>query len=107
MLLLALMVPAFAADPTGTWKSTFEGPEGSIDLFFKFQLSGEALTGSVGGPMGEIPISNGKVDGDSISFTAGGDQFSFDYKGKISGDEMKLEVEGPQGMIELLAKRQP
>lgn len=57
LLWLSLAVSAFAADVTGKWKATGEGPNGSIDIEFNFEKDGEKLTGTAaGGPMGKMPI---------------------------------------------------
>jgi hypothetical protein len=55
------------------------------------------------GPMGgENPISDGKVEGENISFTVamsfGGNEMKIKYKGKVSGDEMTLSMEMEGGM---------
>ena len=57
------------------------------------------------------PISEGKVDGDNVSFAVvrefDGNQFRINYKGKVSGDEMKLtgEMAGMDRTFEMTAKR--
>ena len=70
------------------------------------------LAGTLSGRQGEIPISDGKVSGDDISFTTtvsrGGNEFKVNYKGKISGDEIRFTRvrEGGQGQpAEFTAKR--
>src|SRR5664280_1662610 len=99
---LALMavcsLAALAADASGTWKASMEGPNGMMESTFVLKVDGAKLTGSVTmGEMGEAPISEGKVDGDNVSFAVvrerDGNQFRVNYKGKVSGDEMKLSGE--------------
>ena len=113
---LALMavcsLAALAADASGTWKASMEGPNGMMESTFVLKVDGAKLTGSVTmGEMGEAPISEGKVDGDSVSFAVvrerDGNQFRVNYKGKVSGDEMKLsgEVVGMDRTFEMTAKR--
>jgi hypothetical protein len=69
VLVLFLTLPAFAADPTGKWKAAMQGPDGEMQLTFNFKLDGDKVTGTVEGPMGEMPITEGKMEGDAISFT--------------------------------------
>jgi hypothetical protein len=113
---LALMavcsMVAMAADASGTWKASIETPNGAMENIFTFKVEGDKLTGTVTmGQMGEGAISEGKVDGDSVSFAVvrefNGNQFRINYKGKVSGDEMKMsgEVVGMDRTFEMTAKR--
>ena len=58
-----------------------------------------------------MPISDGKIDGDDISFTQvmefNGNQMKLLYKGKVSGDEIKFtrQREGAERSVEFTAKR--
>ena len=101
---------AFAADVTGKWKASFNTPDGQTrESVFDFKVDGEKLTGSVSGPMGETPISDGKVSGDDISFSVtrsfNGNEFKMRYKGKVSGDEIKFTIEAGERSFEMTAKR--
>jgi hypothetical protein len=85
---------ALASDVTGTWKGTTKGQNGEdMALTFNFKVDGSTLTGNISGPMGDLPISAGKVDGDTISFNVETDQFKAVHKGTVSGDTIKLNVE--------------
>jgi hypothetical protein len=103
LVLLALFaMSASAADVTGTWKGSLESPQGSMDVTFTFKAAGTTLTGSVSNPMGPDanPISEGKIDGDNISFVVavdfGGQGMKINYKGKvISATEMTLSMSFP------------
>jgi hypothetical protein len=114
--ILALMavcsLAALAADASGTWKATVETPNGAMENTFTLKVDGDKLTGTITmGQFGEAPISEGKVDGDNVSFLVvrefNGNQFRINYKGKVSGDEMKLsgEVVGMDRTFEMTAKR--
>src|SRR5947208_7922693 len=62
-------VPARAADVDGKWTGSLDTPMGAVMLGFNFKADGAALTGTTTGPDGgELPIKNGKIDGDKISF---------------------------------------
>jgi hypothetical protein len=114
-LLLSLAffaLSAFAADPTGTWKVTAEGPNGSMDRTFTFKVDGAKLTGETNSELvGKSTLEDGKVDGDTISFNITfelqGNQMKTSFKGKTTGDEISLsEVIGDAGMtLEWKGKR--
>jgi hypothetical protein len=113
VVLFALFaMAAFAADVAGTWKATFEGPNGSIESTFVFAVDGGKVSGTVtSGTFGESKIVDGKVDADNVTFATvrSGDQgeFRLNYKGKLSGDEIKFEVSfnGGDQVFPITAKR--
>ena len=89
-----------AADLTGNWKGVAEGPQGTIERSFTFKQEGTKLTGETNSEFtGKSTITDGKVEGDDVTFsiTANfqGNEMKLNYKGKVSGDEMKLQVEFP------------
>ena len=103
---------ALAAGVTGAWKAQVPGREGAtMELTFNFKQQGETLTGNVASAMGELPISEGKVSGDDISFTVvmnfGGNEVKMLYKGKVSGNEIKFtsQREGSDRVREFVAKK--
>lgn len=96
----------------GTWKGTAETPNGTIERTFVFKVEGDKLTGETTSQMmGKSTITDGKVDGDNISFTITvkfqDNEMKLNYKGKISGDQIKFNVEGPGGnpSLEYTAKK--
>lgn len=81
----------FAADVTGAWKGEVKGPNGeSLQLTFNFKQDGAKLTGAVTGPGGDLPISDGKVDGDKISFAVAVNGVTIQHDGVVSADQIKL-----------------
>jgi len=104
-LLAAAVIAAPApADLNGTWKATAEGPQGNMERTFVFKVDGTKLTGETTSSMlGKSTIADGKVDGDTFSFTItadfGGNQMKISYKGKVSGNEIKVtsSVDGGDG----------
>jgi opacity protein-like surface antigen len=102
VLFAAFALTASAADVTGTWKASTETPNGTFETTFVFKVDGTKLTGSTTNQMmGEKPISEGKIDGDDLTFTVNadfnGNQIKLDYKGKVTGNEMKLTLTLPGG----------
>ncbi len=112
-LIFLCAVLLWAADVTGKWTAQVPGRGGETrETTFNFKVDGEKLTGTMSGMQGEIPISDGKVKGDEISFVVtmsfGGNEVKFNYKGKVSGDEIKFTREregGTRPPQEFTAKR--
>lgn len=103
---------ASAADVTGAWKATAEGPNGAMERTFVFKVDGNKLAGETTSSIfGKSTILDGKVDGDNLSFTIvvkfQDSEMKLNYKGKVSGNEIKFTVENPSGgnTLEWLAKR--
>jgi len=111
ILLLAFAAISQAADVTGKWTAQVPARDGGTrEQVFTFKAEGGALTGTMSGFRGnEIPITDGKIDGDNISFKAkvefGGNSIEWTFTGVVSGDEMKLKREGGRGPQEFTAKR--
>jgi hypothetical protein len=68
---------------------------------FDFEADGDTLTGTANvgaGYPGKAPISNGKIEGDRISFTVSGRQWSssgfpkMNFVGTINGDNIRLTM---------------
>ena len=100
VLTLLLTASLFGADISGKWKGTAEGPNGTIERTFTFKVDGNKLTGESESQMlGKATISDGKIDGDNISFTINanfqGNEMKLEYSGKVVGDEIKLTVSIP------------
>ena len=113
-LLLAVALPAAAADLAGKWTAEFDSPIGVQKYIYEFKKSGDALTGqatyddSMG--KGTVALENLKIDGDKVSFeeplTIDGNTITIKYSGTLGGDELKLtRVVGNFGTEQLTAKR--
>jgi hypothetical protein len=106
---LALM----AADVTGKWAAEVQGRNGQTrNVSFAFKQDGSTLTGTMVGPMGrEVAITNGKVDGDNLSFDVNmefqGNAVTIHYTGTVEGDsiKMKSQREGSDRTQEFTAKK--
>lgn len=97
---------AVAADISGKWKAEFTTPDGTARTnTFTFKVDGAKLTGTVAGTQDETPIQNGVISGDEISFTAERPFGKFTYKGKVTGNEIKLKVQFNENSFEITAKR--
>jgi len=71
------------------------------DVTFVLKASGENLSGTMSGRNGDVPISDGKVSGDDLSFSVtqdfGGNSVTQKFTGKVVGNEIKFKREGGQG----------
>jgi hypothetical protein len=106
----------FAADVTGTWKAEVPGRGGNMATnTFVLKQDGAKLTGTVdAGRGGPTEISEGKVEGDTVTFkvvreTPNG-KFTSVFKGTVSGSEIKFNrsMEGGQGnfpAVDFVAKK--
>lgn len=99
-------VMALAADVTGKWQAEFTTPDGTQrTATFNLKADGAGVTGTVAGGQDETPIKDGKVTGETISFTAERPFGTFTYTGKIAGDEIKFTVQFNDNSFEMVAKR--
>jgi hypothetical protein len=109
-LLLALSIPARAADIAGKWTASFDTQIGVQNYTYTFKVDGAKLTGTAESQFGKTEITEGTVKGDEISFVESvnyeGNALKIEYKGKISGDEIKF-TRNVADMVteEIVAKR--
>ena len=112
LFLFLAAAAVFAADVNGKWVAQVPGRGGETrEATFTFKADGNQLTGSVTTPRGEAPISDGKIDGDDISFSQvmefNGNQVKLNFKGKVAGDVIKFtrQREGGDRVQEFTAKK--
>jgi hypothetical protein len=89
-LALALFsVVAYAADISGTWTAQVETDAGSGTPTFVFKQTGEELSGTYSGQLGEAKLT-GTVKADkavwSFEVSPGGDAIKVTYTGTLDGD---------------------
>src|SRR5258708_38582214 len=112
--LLSLSLVAAAADISGKWTAESPGRNGTPQVTtFEFKVSGAKLEGSTttmrqGNPV-VTPIADGKIDGDTISFsqtmTMGGNEMKMTWTGKVKADSIELTREGGRGPQTMTAKK--
>jgi opacity protein-like surface antigen len=94
LLLVFSSVAALAADFNGKWNGQVQGRNGMQTLVFDFHVDGSTLTGKITTPRGDSDITDGKVDGDNISFTQklsfNGNDITITYTGKVDGDSIQF-----------------
>jgi hypothetical protein len=105
ILLAASMIRASAGDIPGKWKALFLGPKEQCpktfcEIMLNFKVEGDNITGAVhmGNWPGDAPISDGKIDGDSVSFVTIGTLGAssgyprLKFVGSIHGGDMRLTM---------------
>jgi len=101
---------AAAADVTGKWTAELPGRGGNPQTTtFTFKADGAKLEGTVANMRGENPISEGKVDGDTISFAQvmnfNGNEMKITYTGKVKGETIEFTRETGRGPQTFTAKK--
>ena len=122
-ILLVASFALMAADVSGKW--TFEQPgrggNPGRPVTITLKADGATLTGTMpaggrggGAPPPPIAITDGKIDGNNISFTVkremNGNTMVIKYEGVMNGDELKLKItrngqDGTPVTTEVVAKR--
>ena len=91
----------FAGDLNGRWEGKVKVPDGEeMALALVLKVDGEKLTGTVESPMGELPITEGKINGDEISFNVKLGDDTITHQGKLAGDTLTIKAHGPFGDME-------
>jgi len=110
-LAVSFLTPGYAADLAGKWTSEFESQVGKQKYTYDLKVTGDKVTGqAISDQRGPVEITEGKITGDEISFVENaniqGNEIRIEYKGKVSGDEMKLTRKvGDFATYEIVAKR--
>ena len=89
---------AHAGDISGTWTASFDTQVGKQEYTYTLKVEGAALTGTAkSNIIGDSTLSDGKVDGNKISFvekgTYQGMPLQFNYTGELAGDEIRFKRE--------------
>ena len=106
-ILLAVAISSLAADIAGKWVAQVPGRDGAArETTLMFKMEGDKLTGTMsGGQGGDAVIADGKVAGNTVTFSVESPRGKRTYSGAIAGDEIKFKREGGQAPQEFTAKR--
>src|SRR5690349_17855797 len=104
VILAMFAFTASAADISGNWKATADFGGQAIERTFVFKHEGTKLTGETTSQMmGKSTITDGKVEGDTVTFTitgnVQGNEMKLSYKGKVAADgkQITFTVDGAGG----------
>ena len=91
----------------GRWQGTLGTADGALTLTYSFKTKGQVLTGTEESrsPAFSRSISEGKVNGDKISFKTTVNGNSIEHQGTVSGDTIELKSYGPGGEFDVTLKR--
>ena len=114
VLLLGSLAAAPVADIAGKWTAdTFMSASGDstpVPTTFTFAVNGDTLSGNVSSSAGTFDIQDGKIDGNSLTFTiqvTGGAPFKMFYDGRLTdkGHDFIVKVEGRDRSDHFVATR--
>jgi hypothetical protein len=111
MALLCFSFVAAAADVNGKYTGEMTTQRGPQTVTYTFKTTGMAVEGSTTGRNGETPIADGKIDGDTLTFSitrpgrGGGDPVKVMYTGKIKGDTIELSYDQGRGPMTVTLKK--
>jgi hypothetical protein len=105
-----LVLGASAADVTGKYTAETQGGRGPQTITIELKAEGSVITGSVSGRgPNAMAIENGKIDGDTITFSTtmkrGDNEMKMNYTGKVKGDSIDFTREGGRGPATFTAKK--
>ena len=102
LALLCLTFAAHAASVDGKWTADVPGRNGNTQTnTFTLKADGDKVTGSVANQRGDAPISDGKLAGDTLTFTVvrnfNGNEVKSTYTGKVKADSIDFTVDNGRG----------
>jgi hypothetical protein len=110
-LVLAPFLAQAQTDISGTWTATFDTQIGEQSYTYEFAVDGMNLTGMAKSANGETEITDGKIEGDTITFVENlnyqGMELVISYKGALNADgEIEFtRMVGEFATEELVARR--
>ncbi|HEX9562635.1 MAG TPA: hypothetical protein VF981_01640 [Gemmatimonadaceae bacterium] len=94
------------AKMAGNWDFSFTGPQGAMTWRVNFTQAGDTLTGQAQSDFGTLPVSEGWVTGNELSF---GLTLSFEgqsivvyFSGLVKGDSAEGSIEVPNAGIPVI-----
>jgi len=108
---LLLAAPMLAADIDGKWTGSIDTPMGASPVSFTFKADGAMLTGTATGIDGsEVPIKDGKIEANNISFNVtfdfGGMPLMLSYTGVMAADQIQLKADLGGMPFEFVVKKE-
>jgi enterochelin esterase-like enzyme len=111
---LAVTGTVEAADVTGVWTAEFDTQIGVQKYTYTLRQDGDKVTGKadsdIAGEKRQVELKEGKLDADTLTFVEvfefQGTEIRIEYKGKVSGDEIRFTRKvGEFATEEFVAKR--
>jgi hypothetical protein len=95
VLLLRCFLGGFAtiANLNGKWAGLLKTDQGyEYPLLYNFKIDGDQLTGTAKTPKGNMPINDGKIEGDKFTFNVIVNGLEIDHTGKFYGDSVGVDI---------------
>jgi hypothetical protein len=90
----------------GAWYGILKTNDGTeYPLQYKFKVDGDKLTGTAKGPHGDLPILDGKINGNDFSFSVTLEKMYLEHSGKIYPDSISLNIEAGDNKAHTVLKR--
>lgn len=111
VIVAVLGIATHTDEISGTWKASIQTSNGAFENIFVLKADGSKLTGTVKtGTMPELPISEGHVEGNKVSFTvvqhSNEHDFKLRYTGILDRNELRLTLKFPVGKpVDMIAKK--
>ena len=97
---------AVIADLSGKWTGSIKTPDGNqFPLTYIFKVDGNTLTGAVQSPQGELPITEGKINGNEFSFKLDLNGMPIVNTGKYYVDSVGIDAEVNGTKLHTVLKR--
>ena len=100
-----------ATGVSGSYAITIDLPGQALSSTLNLTQTGGVLSGTMVSPLGTMPISGGKVDGNSFSFSAtvpfGGQNIDITLKGTVTGNSISGTLDSPQGSVPFAGAKTP
>ncbi len=93
-LIVCLLISfATTGNLNGKWTGVLKTDQGrEFPLLYNFKIDGDQLTGTAKTPKGDIPITNGKINGDDFIFSVMIGKMEIDHIGKFYGDSVGVDI---------------
>lgn len=100
------------AQVAGTWTMTVNGPQGAMASTLTLTQTGAALDGSILSEFGTASLSDGRVSGRNLSWTAsfqvGGERMTVTFDAEVDGDRMTGRARTAEmGTMTFTAEKKP
>ncbi len=84
---------AAIADLNGKWGGKVDIGGTEYPLLYNFKVDGTKLTGTALTPEGDVPLTNGKTDGTTFSFSISTSGMDIPHTGKFYGDSTTVDLD--------------
>ena len=100
------------AQVAGTWTMTVNGPQGALTSTMTLTQTGDAIDGTIISEFGNAAISDGRVNGRTLSWTAslqmGNERTTVTFEAEVDNDRMTGRLRGPEmGTMTFTAEKKP